>query len=357
MLVRQRHWQKYETFVRQYETAADELADRENDPRLRGLSIAKRQFERWLSGTVKTEPYPDHCRVLEYLFGRPVRELLAAVSKELEPTRATTKREGNVPPGEGVRWSFGPADPARGMESRTQHGPPGPRMDALQRELNLAAHESSEHAGFVASHSLEPATLEQLHDDIAQIARQYGHTPPLLVYGDAKRVRNLGVQLLARTKRSEQEDDLYLMIGQACALLASVSFDLGNRDAATEQARSAWIYGARVSGFDRMNGELGTEHGRAAASVPVGCSSLEGPAGQAARGGRVLVAGLVDPSVLWVGSACSPAGGCRRGWPGGQCRRGGRRARSLSLVADRSSPRAARYEDLFTVPLGYRAVR
>jgi len=32
-------------------------------------------------------------------------------------------------------------------------------------------------------------------------------------------------------------------------------------------------------------------------------------------------------------------------------------ARSLSLVADRSSPRAARYEDLFTVPLGYRAVR
>jgi hypothetical protein len=71
-------------------------------------------------------------------------------------------------------------------------------------------------------------------------------------------------------------------------------------------------YPSRVSGFDRMNGELGTEHGRAAASVLVGGSSLEGPADQAARGGRVLVAGLVDPSVLWVGSACSPAGGCRR---------------------------------------------
>lgn len=68
----------------------------------------------------------------------------------------------------------------------------------------------------------------------------------MLVYGDAKRVRNLGVQLLGRTKRAEQEDDLYLMIGQACALLASVSFDLGNREAATEQARSAWIYGKHI---------------------------------------------------------------------------------------------------------------
>jgi len=103
---------KYETFVRQYETAADELADRANDPRLRGLSIAKRQFERWLSGAVRTEPYPDHCRVLEYLFGRPVRELLASASKELEPTRPT-RRAGNAPPGEAARWSFGPADPAR----------------------------------------------------------------------------------------------------------------------------------------------------------------------------------------------------------------------------------------------------
>jgi hypothetical protein len=53
-------------------------------------------------------------------------------------------------------------------------------------------------------------------------------------------------RLLEWTRRTEQEDDLHLLIGQACGLLASVSFDLGNRDAATEQARSAWIYGRHI---------------------------------------------------------------------------------------------------------------
>jgi len=88
VLVAQRHWQKYETFVTQYERAAGELAVRDHDPRLRGLSIAKRQFGRWLAGTVKTAPYPDHCRVLEYLFGRPIYELFSPVSQGSEPPRA-----------------------------------------------------------------------------------------------------------------------------------------------------------------------------------------------------------------------------------------------------------------------------
>jgi len=70
--------------------------------------------------------------------------------------------------------------------------------------------------------------------------------PPLLVHDEGKRIRNRGFDLLARTKRTDQEHDLYLIIGQACGLLASVSFDLGNPEAATEQARAAWIYGAHI---------------------------------------------------------------------------------------------------------------
>ena len=46
-----------------------------------------------------------------------------------------------------------------------------------------------------------------------------------------------------------------------------------------------------------------------------------------------------------------------KGWPGGGVGKvAGARSR-FSLVADRSSPRPARYQDLFRVPLGYRAVR
>lgn len=94
MLVGQRHWQKYEIFRRQYENAANDLATKANDPGLRGLSIAKRQFERWLAGNVRTKPYPDHCRVLEHLFYRSIDELLAPVTQEPLHEALLTRRNG-----------------------------------------------------------------------------------------------------------------------------------------------------------------------------------------------------------------------------------------------------------------------
>jgi tetratricopeptide (TPR) repeat protein len=256
LLVR-RHWQKYETFLTQYTHAANELAERDHDPRLRGLSIAKRQFERWLAGTVMTTPYPDHCRVLEYLFGYSVEELFTSVPQKSEPpsvnahsalvlTGGTTEPSaaltGAALGGRGEPRDRG-ADP---LGSGGNVGSAGPRTGGIESELVMAAHESSEHAGFVASHGLDPTTLEQLNDDVVRLARQYARTSPLLLYSGAKRVRNLGFQLLGRTKRTDQERDLYLIVGQTCGLLAAASFDLGSRDAATEQARSAWIYGRHI---------------------------------------------------------------------------------------------------------------
>jgi hypothetical protein len=269
MLVGQRHWQKYETFRRQYENAANHLASEDNDPRLRGLSIAKRQFERWLAGKLKTKPYPDHCRVLEHLFRRSIDELLAPVAQEPIPGELRTRQHGlhasgrtdpsvtvlRVPsPAPAMVAGSPPLRDASGgypdfrhaIGDQRQRGSLEPYAEEITRELTMTAHESSEHAGFVASRRLEPVTLEQLHDDVILVARQYANTSPPHVYSEAKRVRNRGFELLEWTRRTEQEDDLYLLIGQACGLLASVSFDLGNRDAATEQARSAWIYGRHI---------------------------------------------------------------------------------------------------------------
>jgi len=257
VLVVQRHWQKYETFATQYRRAADELASRDRDPRLRGLSLAKRQYERWLAGTLKTKPYPDHCRVLEYLFKHPVGELFSPAAQASEPpypdagsaiAPVKTNAEPAVPAvvaddtaPSGSQTAAGST--ADASESRTRLGPSPPHTEDIERELVMTARESSEHAGFVASYSLDPTSLEQLHDDVVQVARTYGQTPPVQLYGEAKRARDLGFQLLGRTRRTEQEHELYLLIGQSCGLLASLSFDLGSRDAATEQARSAWIYG------------------------------------------------------------------------------------------------------------------
>lgn len=62
-LLRQRHWQKYPTFCEEYDKAARSInAD------LAATWPSRPQLQRWLSGTTKTLPYPDHCRVLETMF-------------------------------------------------------------------------------------------------------------------------------------------------------------------------------------------------------------------------------------------------------------------------------------------------
>ncbi len=63
VLLRQRHWQPYNTFRAEYDKAAKRV-----DPGLVGTWPSRAQFNRWLSGQLKGLPYPDHCRVLEEMF-------------------------------------------------------------------------------------------------------------------------------------------------------------------------------------------------------------------------------------------------------------------------------------------------
>jgi transcriptional regulator with XRE-family HTH domain/tetratricopeptide (TPR) repeat protein len=76
-LITQRHWQRFQTFEAQFRHAARELAEHDHDPDLAKLTVSSRQWERWYAGSVKTEPHPDACRVLEHMFGYPVQQLLA----------------------------------------------------------------------------------------------------------------------------------------------------------------------------------------------------------------------------------------------------------------------------------------
>lgn len=62
-LLRQRHWQTYETFCIEYDRTAEAI-----DPGLVGSWPSRAQFHRWLSGSLKGLPYPHHCRVLETMF-------------------------------------------------------------------------------------------------------------------------------------------------------------------------------------------------------------------------------------------------------------------------------------------------
>lgn len=76
-LIVERHWQKFPTFEAKFRRAAQKFAEQEDEPELRKVTVSSRQFERWYSGKVKTEPHPDATRILEYMFGYPVKDLLA----------------------------------------------------------------------------------------------------------------------------------------------------------------------------------------------------------------------------------------------------------------------------------------
>jgi transcriptional regulator with XRE-family HTH domain len=83
-LIAERRWQNFRAFEVQFRRAARDLAERDGDPDLAQLAISSRQWERWYSGNVKTEPYPDACRVLEHMFGYPVQQLLSPADRQIE---------------------------------------------------------------------------------------------------------------------------------------------------------------------------------------------------------------------------------------------------------------------------------
>ena len=63
LLLRERHWQNYATFCAEYDKAAARI-----DPDLTRSYPSRAQLHRWLTGSLRSLPYPDHCRVLEEMF-------------------------------------------------------------------------------------------------------------------------------------------------------------------------------------------------------------------------------------------------------------------------------------------------
>ncbi len=92
-VLRQKHWQKYATFCAQYDKAAEQI-----DSDLVGGYPSRAQLHRWLGGTLRSLPYPDHCRVLERMLpGWTAEELFSPCP------------DGHVPQ---PRHSVAPAEPS-----------------------------------------------------------------------------------------------------------------------------------------------------------------------------------------------------------------------------------------------------
>ncbi len=77
-LLRQRHWQTYPTFCREYDKAARSI-----DVSLVGSYPSRGQLHRWTSGELKGLPYPHHCELLEAMF--PGESAAALVAPDTTP--------------------------------------------------------------------------------------------------------------------------------------------------------------------------------------------------------------------------------------------------------------------------------
>jgi hypothetical protein len=204
-------------------------------------TLSTAQLKRWRRGLVIGLPRPTACRVAEQVFGYPVEALFAPPPPGWSAPVLTT----TTSPSSGVVATSGAHPVPTGSVAR----PGAPYQGGLHHTLDLepdpimsAAHDASEHAAD-AGRAIDQTTLEQLHAEVARLAHAYAATAPAVMFAQLKRARDLTYLMLERTRRPAQTSDLYLVAGQLSGLMAAVSFDLGNSDAATEQARAAFTYG------------------------------------------------------------------------------------------------------------------
>lgn len=74
-LVQERQWDNWSVFASHLERAARDLAAKTDEPRLFGVFVARRSFDRWMIGDLDSLPHRDHQVVLEHLLGYPCAEL------------------------------------------------------------------------------------------------------------------------------------------------------------------------------------------------------------------------------------------------------------------------------------------
>lgn len=194
-------------FLSEYRRAAVLLHEKTGDPSFRNIDLTEKTFTRWRSGHVARPHYPAPA-ILKGLFGRSVDELFA---------------------------------PYTGEQAQVLRTQSAPVLD--ESELSMTARDARAHASEAAAQLLPDLTLDQLEDDLVGLVQDTSTKPPHQVFVSAKEVLGISKVLLDRTQVLSQRRRLYLVAGQASALLSACAFDLGGIPHAFELARAAALYG------------------------------------------------------------------------------------------------------------------
>jgi len=250
LLVTGRHWQKFATFEAQFRRAAQELAAQQDEPGLRKVTVSPRQFERWYAGSVKTEPYPDSCRVLEHMFGYPVRQLLGPASQatlrmapgqpQQDDTSETAARRGahEISPIAPSRiWS---PDAHADSESLGRLSGDSVLSDP-ERILAMAARRALRFGATADASNVGDESLEQIRAEAARLAYAYPQEPISSIIGDIVSLQDYTFTLLEGRQKPREARDLYFVGGLVSGLVAKATHDLGDSRMAMTHARTALL--------------------------------------------------------------------------------------------------------------------
>jgi len=117
----------------------------------------------------------------------------------------------------------------------------GPEMGSEEEIAMEAADQSAEFGAWAEGTNVGPVTIEQLHDQVRQLAS--GLIGPRVLFDRALVLRNRVFDTIEGHQYPDQSRDLYVVAGWLCAMLCSASNKLGQHAAAEAQARTAWLCG------------------------------------------------------------------------------------------------------------------
>ena len=207
MLIMDRHWQRFQTFQAQFRHAARGLAERDHDPDIARLTVSSRQWERWYAGEVKTEPHPDASRVLESMFGYPIRQLLSECAPGADDGRDIV--DDSPEPDSGVTLSAPDmALPGQGTSEDV--------VDVLGRIQKL-------HRGTV-----HPDIICQLQENVRQTVAQYEKLDHSSLVPSLLKKRTFMEALLGKCRHPAQQRRLFEITGLISGVLGYVAVGRGD---------------------------------------------------------------------------------------------------------------------------------
>lgn len=229
-LLRERHWQTYSTFCGQYDIAAARV-----DESLVGTWPSRPQLQRWLSGTMKGTPYPNHCRVLEAMFlGYTARQLFETSAPEDEYEAVTGQPDDSIGRNDSGRQVLNVHDSQFRDDARLS---PDYGDKGASEILARSAVESESLLAVVPGID----DFELLQEAVTELGTRYVSSPPLIMLKQSLAIRT---ELLHRMTGSalspSQLSDFYMAVGRASGVIAYAALDLGDPHSAAIHSAAVW---------------------------------------------------------------------------------------------------------------------